>query len=76
MLPAQLVATASTTDNDNEYDNDDAEDAATNDKPAMSTKKKATTAAAATKSGVDEITSGLNKTKVGATPKAPVFTSY
>ncbi len=76
MLPAQLVATASTTDNDNEYDNDDAEDAATNDKPAMSTKKKATTAAAAIKSGVDEIASGLNKTKVGATPKAPVFTSY
>jgi hypothetical protein len=43
----------------------------------MSTKKKTTTAAAATKSGVDEITSGLNKSKVSvSTPKAPVFTSY
>ena len=44
--------------------------------PTMSTKKKATTTAAATKSGVDKIASGLNKTKVGTMPKAPVFTSY
>jgi hypothetical protein len=43
----------------------------------MSTKKRTTTAAAATKSGVDEITSGLNKSKVSvSTPKAPVFTSH
>jgi hypothetical protein len=80
MLPRTAFAAASTTDNfDNEYeyDTDDADDAATDDKPAMSTKKKTTTAAAATKSGVDEITSGLNKSKVSvSTPKAPVFTSY
>jgi hypothetical protein len=69
-------AAASTTDNNDEYEDNDADDAATDGEPDMSTKKKATTAAAATKSGVDEITSGLNKTKVGATPKAPVFTSY
>ena len=89
MLPCTAFAAASTTDNVdnvNEYgtddaaDADDADDAAIDDKPAImvtATKKRTTTAAAATKSGVDEITSGLNKTKVSvSTPKAPAFTTY
>ena len=71
-----VFATVSTTDNDKEYDDNDANDTTTDNEPAMSTKTKATTAAAATKSGVDKIASGLNNTKVGTTPKAPVFTSY
>ena len=80
-------AAASTTDKVDNGDDDDADDtddtADDDDEPPaimVTTNKKTTTAAAAAstkKSGVDEITSALNKTKVGASASmAPVVPSY
>jgi hypothetical protein len=81
-------AAASTTDkvdNGNEYDTDDTDDTADdNDEPPpaimVTTNKKTPTAAAAAstkKSGVDEITSVLNKTKVSVSASmAPAVPSY